>query len=279
LKIYIITDMEGTAGILNFDDYCVPGNRYYERGVELATLEVNAAIEGALEAGATEILVADGHGYGGINPALLHPEARLLAGRPIDYPFGCNDSFDAAMIIGQHAKSNTDGGHLSHTGWFDQEDLTINGISLGEMGENFLFVAYFGVPTVMVSGDHAAMEEAKVLVPEIETAAVKEGWKRGPATGLTGDENRLFNGAAVHLHPTKARSLIKEKAQRGVKRCKEIQPFWIEPPYELVSTLRPAAKGQPNRIARVNSNDLLELLRLPREHSGYEPQITTDEPR
>jgi UDP-N-acetylglucosamine 2-epimerase len=100
LKIYIMTDMEGSAGVLNSDDYCHQTSRHYEVGRELTTLETNAAIEGALAAGATDILVVDGHGQGAINPLLLHSAARLLAGRPrlhlvepLDYP-----DFVAAML-------------------------------------------------------------------------------------------------------------------------------------------------------------------------------------
>jgi len=271
MKVYIMTDMEGVAGVINFDDYTSPQGRYYEVGRELTTLEVNAAIEGLLEAGADEILVVDGHGHGAINPVLLHPEAKLLAGRPLNYPFGCDRTFDAAVIIGQHAKSNTDGGHLCHTGSLRVEDLRINGISLGELGCNMLFAAYFGVPTIMVSGDKAACEEALALVPNIEVAPVKEGIKRGSASGLTAEENKLFNGAAIHLHPKKARELIKKKAAAALRRLDEIELFWIDPPYELECILRPEKPGGEMKIARVRSNDLLELLRAPRK---YEPMRT-----
>ncbi|RLI41520.1 peptidase M55 [Candidatus Bathyarchaeota archaeon] len=266
MKVYIMTDMEGAAGIINFDDYCTPNGRYYEIARKIVTEETNAAIEGLIEAGADDFLVVDGHGYGAIDPLLLHPSAKLLAGRPLEYPFGCDETFDVAVIIGQHAKSNTNGGHLCHTGSFEVEDLTINGISLGELGCNMLFAAYFGVPTVMVSGDKAACDEALSLVPNIEVAAVKEGMKRGSASGLTGEENKLFNGAAIHLHHEKACELIREKAKRGLKRLSEIKPFWIEPPYELIVKLRPKERGKPMRIAKVRSNDLLELLRAPRRY-------------
>lgn len=266
-----MTDLEGVAGVINFDDHGTPKSRYYEVARELTTREANAAIEGLLEAGAGEILVgeilvADGHGYGAINSMLLHPLARLLAGRPLEYPFGCDESFDAAVIIGQHAKSNTDGGHLCHTGSFEVDDLTINGISLGEMGCNMLFTAYFGVPTVMVSGDKAACQEALTLVPNIEVAPVKEGIKHGSAAGLTGEQNKMFNGAAIHLQPQEARNLIKMKARKGLERLGEIKPFWLDPPYELVSKLRPEEPGKHAKIARVKSDDLLELLRSPRRH-------------
>lgn len=270
LKVYIMTDMEGVAGVINFDDYTSPQGRYYEIGRELTTREVNAAIEGLLEAGADEILVVDGHGHGAINPSLLHPEARLLAGRPLTYPFGCDETFDATLIIGQHAKSNTDGGHLCHTGSLRVEDLQINGISLGELGCNMLFSSYFGVPTIMVSGDKAACNEALALVPNLEVAPVKEGVKRGSASGLTAEENKVFNGAAIHLHPEKARELIKEKAAKALMRIDEIELFWIEPPYELICILRPEKPGSLMKIARVKSNDLIELLCAPRKYELLE---------
>ncbi len=264
MRVYIMTDMEGVAGILNFDDYCARESRYYDAARELATLEASAAVEGALAAGAAEVVVVDGHGSGAMSPLALHPAAKLYAGRPMNYPFRCDRSFDAAMIVGQHAKSNTDGGHLCHTGSFDCEELAINGVSVGELGCNMLFAAYFGVPTVMVSGDLACCEEARALVAEIETAAVKEGDKRGPATGLTGDQNRLHSGAALHLHPAKARQLIREKAEAGLRRLGEIPRFWLEPPYELVTSLRPTDE-EPAKTAVARSDDLLELLTMPKE--------------
>lgn len=266
MKVYLMTDMEGVAGVVNWDDYGAPGARYYETARELTTDETNAAVEGALEAGATEVLVVDGHGHGALNPRLLHPEAKLLTGRPIGYPFGCDDSFDAAMIVGQHAKSNTDGGHLSHTGSFVVEELSINGLSVGEMGCNMLFCGYFGVPTVLVSGDAAAAEEARALVPNVATAAVKEGLRRGPATGLTGEQNKLHNGAAIHLHPTKARELIREAARDGLGRADEIEPFRLDSPYESVQVLRKTAEA-PQRRGVARSDDLLELLSAPKTYS------------
>jgi len=266
MKVYVMTDMEGVSGIFNSADYASPGSRYYELARDLTTLETNAAIEGLLEGGATEILVVDGHGPGAVNQVLLHPAAGLLAGRPLGYPFGCDDSFDAAIMVGQHAKTNTDGGHLCHTGSFAVEDLLINGISVGEAGCNMLFAAYYGVPTVMLSGDEAACNEVKALVPNMEVAPVKEGIKRGSASGLTAKENELFNGAAIHLSPERARKLIREKARIALERVQQIKPFKLEPPYELISVLRPTEPGGKMRKARVTSDDMIKLLEMPKEY-------------
>ncbi|MHB0874774.1 MAG: M55 family metallopeptidase [Anaerolineae bacterium] len=260
MRVYIMTDMEGVAGIVNADDYIFPTSRYYEMGKDLVTEEVNAAIEGCLEAGATDFLVVDGHGHGAINWRLLHPAARLLTGRPLGYPFGCSAEFDAALIIGQHAKSNTDGGHISHTGSFEVEDESINGVSVGELGVNMLFTAYYHVPTVMVSGDQACCDEARALVPNVATAAVKEGLKRGPATGLTAEENQRHNGAATHLSPAAARECVRAAARDGLARRGEIEPFWIAPPYELQYSIRPS-QGRSGSKTTATADDLFELLK------------------
>ena len=82
MKIFIMTDLEGCAGVMNAQDWIYPTSRYYEKACELATLEASAAVEGALEGGATEVVVVDGHGAGAMRRDLLHPRARLLGGRP-----------------------------------------------------------------------------------------------------------------------------------------------------------------------------------------------------
>lgn len=266
MRIYIMTDQEGVAGVLDSGNFCAPDRRYYETARELLTLEVNAAIEGAIEAGATEFFVVDGHGGGSINPQLLHRRARLFAGRPMGYPFMCDSGFAAAFSVGQHAKANTRGAHLCHTGSFSQEELLINGLSVGEMGINFLFTGYFGVPNVLLTGDKAACEEARALVPNIVTAAVKEGFQQRSSVGLTAGQNQVFNGAAVHLHPEMAQELIRRAAKEAVGRVEQVGPFVLDPPYELVSVLRPESPGGERKVAVCRADDLLELLTMPRIH-------------
>jgi len=260
MKIYVMTDMEGVAGVLSSVDFCAPESRYYEVGRTLTTRETNAAIEGAMEAGGTDFLVVDGHGHGAIDPLQLHPAARLLAGRPLGYPFGCDATFDAAFIIGQHAKANTDGGQLSHTGSFSCDNQVLNGHSLGELGINMLFAAYFGVPTVLVTGDQACCDEARTLAPGIETVAVKDGLKRGAPARLTAEEARRYNGGAVHLHPQVARTRIREGARRAVQRRTDIPRFWIAPPYELIRSFRPHEDGTVPSATRQHGDDLIGVL-------------------
>src|SRR5688572_11353126 len=217
MRLFILSDAEGTAGVVNFWDYSRPEFRYYETTRSLVTREINAAVEGALDAGVTDIYVADAHGPGAVNVEMLHPEAKVLTGRPIRFPFGCDASFDMLFMLGHHAKSNTDGGHLSHSWAMAVEEMWINGLSVGEIGTWMILTGQLGVPVPLITGDRAACDEAATFVPNIHTVVTKEGWKSGPASGLTEDGNRGHNGGAVHIHPEKARALIRAAAAQAVQ--------------------------------------------------------------
>ena len=105
MRIAIMTDMEGVAGVLNFTDWVEPSGRYYEQGKLLATEEVNAAARGFFDAGADEVVVIDGHGYGGLTPALLDERTLYSRGWAKPYQFGLNEGFDEIAWVGQHAKA------------------------------------------------------------------------------------------------------------------------------------------------------------------------------
>ena len=127
MKIMIMTDMEGCAGILNHDDWVTPEGRYYEKGQRFLTGEVNAAVAGFFEAGATEVVIIDGHGYGGIDPELLDERASLSRGAPKPvWPWGLDKTFAGMAFVGQHAKAGTPYSHITHTGWFNCIDTTVN---------------------------------------------------------------------------------------------------------------------------------------------------------
>jgi D-amino peptidase len=260
--------MEGCAGIMNAEEYIYGHSKYYEEARRLATLETGAAVEGALKAGATEVLVVDGHGPGAMNRELLHPRARLLAGRPWcgDQAFGMDDSFAAALIIGQHAKANADGGHISHTMGFNVEDYRLNDISIGETGLWMVFAGHFHVPVILLSGDQAACDEARALVPNMEVAAVKWGFKRGSGEGLTAEEYAKFNSVATHLHPDEARRLIRERACAAVKRVAEIKPFRLKGPYSLSVSFRPERGKKRRKTATVKASDLMELFQKAKKY-------------
>lgn len=120
MKIMIITDMEGVAGVLNHDDWVVPDGQFFEKGQRFLTEEVNAAVDGFFKAGAGEVLVVDGHGDGGIDPELLDERA-LLKRDPGEriWPCGLDESYDSLAFVGQHAKAGTPYSHITHTQWFN----------------------------------------------------------------------------------------------------------------------------------------------------------------
>ena len=112
----------------------------------------------------------------------------------------------------------------------------------------------------MVSGDQAACDEARSLVPNIEVAPVKWGIKRGSASGLTKEQNGVFNSVAVHLHPNEARAVIRERVCRAVKRIPEITPFRVAAPYTLTISTRPSKDRKHAEKMTLKSADFLDLM-------------------
>ncbi|RKN84198.1 M55 family metallopeptidase [Paenibacillus ginsengarvi] len=219
MKMLVMTDMEGVAGMINHDDWVVPGGMYYEEGKKLLTLETNAAIEGFAAGGATEFLVVDGHGYGGINHLLLDSRARFMRG-PYhgNYYSMLEPSFDAIAWVGQHAKAGTPFAQMAHTGWFNVIDYTINGVSVGEFGQLAMCGAFLGIRSIFGAGDEAFCAEAAALVPGIETVAVKRGVMPGKGDEFNTEGYKARNNGAIHLHPDQARAYIREGAERAVRR-------------------------------------------------------------
>lgn len=266
MKIYLMTDLEGVAGVLDFDNWCVPEGRYYETAKELLTMEINAAIEGFLKGGAKEIVVADGHSCGGINVKLLDKRAELMRGWPGGFPFLLNRSYDAIAWVGQHAKSGTEYAHLAHTEWFNYLDLSVNGISVGEFGQLAMCASELGVPAIFASGDEAFSREAKALVPGIETVSVKRGTTPGKGDDLTAELYRKRNLSAIHLHPARARGLIKKGAflaARNMKKARNSKIISLKPPFERRAIFR-AEANSPQAISREDHPEsIIALSNLP----------------
>jgi D-amino peptidase len=219
MKVYVLTDLEGVAGVVRWD-HCSTDGRYYQRSKRLLCAEVNAAVEGALEAGATEIIVWDGHGSGGLEPEWLHPEAKLLFGRGAPKALGLDDSFDAMFVIGQHAMNLTEQANLCHS--YSSRGIyrmTLNGVEIGELGMRAILAGYFDIPTVLVTGDDKVCLEAQAILPHSERVAVKIS---------TGRQSALC------LHPSKAREAIKAGAQRALETLDQQEPYFFEGPYEFI---------------------------------------------
>ncbi len=175
--VYISADMEGIAGLSATND---------PLGRRLMTAEVNAAIAGAFDAGATRVVVNDAHGgHDNLLQDQLDPRVTLLRGdlKPYGMMQGLDASFSAVVFIGYHAKAGQQGGFLAHTGSGRTADLRVNGVSVGEGGMNALYAAWYGVPVVFLAGDSMAVEEMREFVPGVGGAAVKTGiWNRAVRT-------------------------------------------------------------------------------------------------
>jgi D-amino peptidase len=265
MKIYIMTDMEGVSGVLNHDDWVMPAGRYYDAGKQLLTLEVNAAIEGFFAAGATEIYVADGHGAGGIDNILLDKRAYYIRGfLPDPYPFYLDETFDAIAWVGQHAKSGTPYAHLPHTGWFDVLDYRVNGISVGEFGQFAMCGAFLGVRAIFGSGDEAFTIEAQELIPGIETVNVKKGTIPGNGNEYDCDGYRNCNLASIHMHPEKARELIRIGATKALGRFKQDKESFklleLKPPFQKHIIYRPNKSVPAYEAFAEHPTDLLKAM-------------------
>lgn len=267
MKVFIMTDLEGVAGVLNRQDFVLWDSRYYEKAKDLLTLEVNAAVEGFSEAGATEILVADGHGAGAIQPELLDERAMLIRGFPDPYPFGLTADFDVAATVGQHAKAGTPYAHICHTGSQHVIDFTVNGISIGEFGQMALCAGELGIPMIFGAGDYAFCREAEELAPGIETVAVKRGLVPGTGDECTFEEYRNRNHAAIHVSPAKSRNMIKEGAFKALKRfTADRSGFTVlrfTPPYEAVIKYRPGEGRSARTAVKRHDSSVIAALNRP----------------
>ncbi|BCJ30822.1 M55 family metallopeptidase [Actinocatenispora sera] len=220
MKVYVSVDLEGVAGIVDWAQ-CTRGGEDYELGRQLALAEVNAAIEGAQAAGATEILVNDAHSVmRNLAPDRLAGHANYLSGRfKPDYMMqGLDDGFDAVLYLGYHAAMPT-AGILSHT--YNPGailDVRINGTMAGESGINALVAQHHGVPVAVVTGDQYVGPEAAPFCPGIRSAVVKESVSRW---------------AANNLHPERARALIAEQVTAALRELGTLAAPGIELPVTI----------------------------------------------
>jgi len=220
-KIFISIDMEGISGIV--DGRQTGGDTgEYQQGRKLMVGDLNAAVEGALEAGVEEIVVSDAHGGAkNLQPDEVHEEALLIRGSPKMWSMmsGIGEEYDAALYVGYHSMKGTENGVLAHTisgGTVD--GIFINGVEMGEFALNAALAGCFGVPSVFIAGDEAVAVEARRFVPNITTAVVK--WAVG-------------RYAAKCLHPKKAHEVIREKVKEALSRVGEVKPFRVDEPVEF----------------------------------------------
>ncbi|OGF62303.1 MAG: hypothetical protein A2Y62_04305 [Candidatus Fischerbacteria bacterium RBG_13_37_8] len=263
LKVLISVDMEGITGVVNWEDVDREG-KDYDLFRKIMTEETNAAIEGALDAGATEIIVRDAHSTArNILPDLLNPKARLIrdwSGEFKSMVEGIDKSFSAVIFIGYHAKAGTEDAVLEHTmSSKNITDISINGISLPEAGINALIVGYYDVPLVFLAGDSSICAQAKQLFGEIEIVAVKSG----------------IGNAAINLHPAVSHEKIKEGVKKALLNINKYKPYKFKPPYKLVVTLKheevleqrseyPGVKRTGDWELTYENDDLIEVMKAMR---------------
>jgi D-amino peptidase len=207
MHVYISTDIEGTAGIVDWQQGRGPGAEY-EIGRQLLIDEVNAAIDGAVQAGADRILVNDAHStMQNMRPSALHHGASYLSGRhkPLYMMEGLDATFDAVFMVAYHGSIGAEHAILSHTYnpgavW----EVRLNGVVAGESGLNALVALHHRVPVVLITGDDATATEARPFMPDIETVVVKRS---------------ITRFSAESLHPTRACELIRAGAATALARA------------------------------------------------------------
>lgn len=215
-KILISVDMEGIAGVVT-SAQLGPSGFEYQRFRQFMTDETLAAIDGAIEAGAKEIVVADSHGNGQNLLIEKFPDDVLIIRswpRRFGMVAGIDESFDGVMLIGYHASTHNPEGVRAHT--FSSAKLTkvsVNDISVSEGMWVAMVAGHFNVPVIMISGDNIATKEVKDFLGDVEVAVVKE------AMG--------FHSAKTHT-PAMAAKIIKEASARAVKKIKNSSPYKLQ---------------------------------------------------
>jgi len=272
LKIYISADMEGITGVVT-NEQLGPQGFEYARFREFMTQEVNAAIEGALAGGATQIVVSDSHGNGqNLLIEKLPRDVLLIRSwpRPLMMMQGIDETFAGAIFIGYHSATTNPQGVRAHT--ISSARLAyvrLKGVSVSEAGLNAAIAGHFNVPVIMVSGDDVVVKETQALLGDIEGVVVK--WASG------------FHSAKT-LMPEAAQALIREKAKKALDRIKDFKPYKLAGPVQLdvrfknyrpsevLSYLSIVERTDAHSI-RFTGKDILEVSKFLEFIMTYEPGL------
>lgn len=226
LKVYISADMEGVVGVVS-EAQLGPSGFEYQRFRHFMTAEVNAAIEAARAAGATQIVVSDSHGNGqNLLLEELPQDITVVRSwpRPLAMMQGIDETFDAAIFLGYHASTTNPRGVRAHTmSSATLAAVKLNGIDMPEGGINAAIAGHFGVPVVAISGDDAVVEEVQGLLPDIEGAIVK--WSSG------------FHSART-LMPEAGYERIRQAVSAGLADLRAVEPYRLEGPIEVDITFK-----------------------------------------
>jgi D-amino peptidase len=258
LKVFISVDMEGVSGLIHWDETS-QGGADYPLFRKLMTGEANAAVAGAFEAGATEVVVRDAHDSArNILPDQLDPRARLIRdwNGPLSMMEGIDRTYDAVVFVGNHARAGTPDAVLKHTMSLSLYDVILNGVRMPEAGWNAAIAGYFDVPVVFLSGDSAICRQIKEIIGGIETVAVKDGMGK----------------AASMVHPSVAQQMIQKGVAAALKNLKAYKPYKPSPPYKLEIVFTdenlahraswvPGAVMTGERSVAFTSGDLMDIIK------------------
>ncbi|MGH7144686.1 MAG: M55 family metallopeptidase [Planctomycetota bacterium] len=259
MKIYIMTDMEGISGIRRQEE-CERASPLYQRALPFFAGDVNAAIAGAFDGGASEVVVCDSHGGGNNLPiALMDDRAIYVENGGIRELMGrLDETCDGFFAVGYHAMAGTLNAFLDHTqSGASVFQYTINGVAYGEIGQQCILAGAHGVPQLLITGDAAAVAEALALTPGIEAVAVKTAYA---------------NERVECLHPNVAQKQIRAAAKRAVKLAGKRKPFKLRPPFDIRLTFyrtrhadevwrqRPWLERLDGRTVRLVTDDVAKLL-------------------
>lgn len=218
MRVLIMADMEGVSGIVVWEQ-TTGGHAMYEEGRRLYTEEINAAVRGAVAAGATEIVAVDCHGAGGpwsfnsFVPELLHPACDWVAHHTWSrYTELLEQGCDAALMVGMHARANTPDGVMCHTiSTVTWRNLWFNDDLVGELGINAALCGHYGCPVALVTGDEAVCRESREILGDSPTyVAVKKG---------------LSRYSARQIPPIRARQMIEDGARHALENLDKAKVY------------------------------------------------------
>jgi D-amino peptidase len=228
MRVYISADIEGIAGVVA-SVQGQAGHAEYEKARILMTEEVNAVVEGLVEAGVEEIVVNDSHGpMINILPSILHPAADLILGKPkpMNMACGLTANFDLFFMVGHHSMAGR-GGVLAHTtNGFAFAEVRVNGVAYGEPGIYGAYAGELGVPVGLVSGDDCTRDENEGFFPDAEFVVVKQSFGQR---------------AARQVSVKRARDMLKEAAIRAVRKAGAKKIFALPGPHKVEFVMNNAA--------------------------------------
>src|SRR6185437_12545018 len=251
-RVFIITDAEGVAGVCR-QEQTDPKDTELR---QLLTGEINAAVQGFFDGGASEVFVWDGHdGSETLSALTIDPRAKLVMGR-LESTMLMERRFAAVAFVGQHPRANSRGGVMAHSySSLGIQNLLMNGEPVGEIETRTALAGWFNTPVIFLSGDQVAAEQLKKIDPEAETAVVKEG---------------IDNYTCISLSAEAARHLIRERAAAAMKKIGAVKPYRVTGPVTIEmeytsrhaltpnAALKPGAEIIDARTVRFHGKDFLE---------------------